>query len=136
MEFNEQQKEAVDLNNCKVIINRVFIDKDDLCYDKNTKEPFVIFDIYDSLTQKIKFHNFCILFHHILLTEEKEKIRDGVFWQKEIIQKSIDNDTLYIDFPGWDKKTIIVDIYIVKQNEYLKGFNFGLKIENREKRFR
>ena len=136
MELNEQQKEAVDLNNCKVIINKVFIDKDDLCYDKNMKEPFVVFDIYDSLIQEIKLHNFCILFHHILAGEEKEKIRDGVFWQKEVIQKSIDNDTLDIDFPGWDKKTIIVDIYIVKQNELLKGFNIGLKIKNREKRFR
>ena len=136
MELNEQQRQAVDLSNCRIIINKVFIDKDDLCYDKYTKEPFVVFDIYDSLIQEIRFHNFCILFHYTLAGEEKEKIRDGVFWQKEIIQKSIDNDTLYIDFPGWDKKTIIVDIYIVKQNEYLKGFNFGLKIENREKRFR
>ena len=134
MELNEQQK--IDLNNCKIIINKIFIDKDNLCHNKNTKEPFIIFDIYDSLIQEIKFHNFCILFYHILPGEEKEKIKNGVFWQKKIIQKSIDNNTLDIDFPGWDKKTIVVDIYIVEQNEYLKGFNFGLKMENQEKRFR
>ena len=134
MELNEQQK--INLNNCKIVINKIFIDKDNLCHNENTKEPFIIFDIYDSLTQEIKCHNFCILFYYTLSGEEKEKIKNGIFWQKKIIQKSIDNNTLDIDFPGWDEKTIIVDIYVIEQNEYLKGFNFGLKMENREKRFR
>ncbi|KKL76088.1 hypothetical protein LCGC14_2048410, partial [marine sediment metagenome] len=36
------------------------------------------------------------MFYHTLSGEEKEKIKNGIFWQKKIIQKSIDDNTLYI----------------------------------------
>ncbi len=127
----------IDLNNSEVIINKVIVDKDDLCYDEKTKEYFTIFDIYDSLTQEIIAHNFCIIFrNYYSRVEEKEITNKGVSWQKQVLQCSINNNSVDIDFPDWDKKTIVVDIYIVKQDENLKGFNIGLKSTNREKRFR
>jgi len=127
----------IDLNNSEVIVNKVIVNKDDLYYNEKTKEYFTIFDIYDSLIQEKVAHNFCIIFrNYYSRVEEKEIINKGVSWQKQILQKSINDNCVDIDFPDWDKKTIIVDVYIVKQDENLKGFNFGLKSINREKRFR
>ena len=126
----------IDLNNSEVIINKVIVDKDDLCYDEKTKEYFTIFDIYNSLTQEIIAHNFCIIFRYTTRIEEKEITNKGVSWQKQVLQQSINDNCVDIDFLDWNKKTIVVDIYVVKQDECLKGFNFGLKSTNREKRFR
>ena len=116
----------LNLDECKTVINDIYIDKKDLSYNEANKYNYIMYDIYDSITQKIKYHDFCIIFWEMGSVEVKKAIESIISYSKSIIQKSIDSNTVDIDFPGWDQKIIIIHKYIVKGDDNLIGLDTGL----------
>lgn len=129
----------MNLDSCKIAITRSLVHLQDITFkDPNIKYPYMVYDVYDTIENKIKYHSFTMLFKQMTKEEEMKAINHLVLFQKKMLQKSIDEGTLDIDFSRWDKITIEADVYILEEDMRLKGIDVGLKHKDKylEKRFR